>query len=279
MTAATATFHVMLPAMKDLFERWSDTVDGIFAGASGQVGGLQISATGVIIFLAVGLGLFGLLRGLRYLIRVSRFTARRKSTLMVALTVVEIIVALAYVVSAVPMVFEGNPEYSPYFAVLVVLGVVWISWVAARDLVHGIFFQIGRVCKVGDTVAVGEVRGKVIQLGYRVLIVEQASGEEVLIPYTRLTRETIQRQPADPGATRHAFRVTPTGNVAAGLPLADAIARIQLAAFNHHWSSAGHKAQVQMLDDGTLEVGVFVLDPKFAPAVEASVRKALQTAA
>lgn len=232
---------------------------------------LQISVVGVIVFLAIGIGLIGLFRGLRYLLRVSRVSRRRKVALHTTLTVLETVAGLAYVVSAVPMLFHGQPEYSPYFAVLVVVAVLWISWVGIRDLIHGVFFKAGRTCRPGDRVVVGAVEGRVQRLGYRVLEVVTAQGDEVLVPYGQLSRGTITRRAADVGSVRHAFHLTPP----AGVPVTVVTDAIELATFTHHWASAAHPTQVTLTEGGELEVAIFALDPLRGPEIEASVRRAM----
>jgi len=232
---------------------------------------LQISAVGIILFIAVGLGLIGLFQGLRYLLRVSRVARRRKVALHTTLTVLETIAGLAYVVSSVPMIFQGQPQYSPYFAVLVIIAVLWISWVAIRDLVHGVFFKAGRTCRPGDRVVVGAVDGRVQRLGYRVLEVVTAQGDEVLVPYSQLSKAAITRRAADVGAVRHAFQLTPPS----GVPLTAVTETIELATFTHHWASAAHPTQVTLTEQGDLEVAVFALDPLRGPEIEDAVRTAV----
>ncbi|TNF25869.1 MAG: mechanosensitive ion channel [Deltaproteobacteria bacterium] len=233
---------------------------------------LQISAVGIIVFVAVGLGLIGLFQGLRYLLRVSRVSRRRRVTLHTSLTVVETIAGLAYVVSSVPMIFQGEAQYSPYFAVLVVVAVLWISWVAIRDLVHGVFFKAGRTCRPGDRVVVGDVDGRVHRLGYRVLEVTTAQGDDVLVPYSQLARATLTRRAADVGAVRHAFTLAPPP----GVPLTAVTEAVELAAFTHHWASAAHPTQVTLTQDGALEVAVFALDGLRGPEIEDTVRAAVK---
>lgn len=235
----------------------------------------QLSATGLIFFLAIGLGLFALMRGLHYLLEVSRVPKRRKATLGTALTVFETVLALGYVVSAVPMIFGGRSEYTPYYALLVAIAMLWIGWIAARDLVHGIFFKAGRACRVGEQVVLrgegDDVRGRVSRLGYRALALTTSRGQEVLIPYGQVARRTVVREPTSAGAVRHTFRLAAPPGVSLGR-VRDAAA---LAAFNCHWASASRELHVELVDGGALELGVYALDALHGPDVEAAVRGAV----
>lgn len=241
------------------------------AEGTSEVGAFEISPMGVLLFLAVGVGLFGVFQGARYLLRVARVARGRREAYATTLTVVETLVGLAYLVSAVPMLFSGRPETSPYFAALIVAVVLWVAWVAGRDLVHGVFFKAGRACRVGDRVELDGVEGRVAALGYRVLVLDQGGGKEARIPYAKAARATLTREPVDLGVTRHVFRVVP----AEGVALSEAHEAARRAVFNAHWASPGHEAEVEVAPDGALEIGVYALDPLHAPDIEAAVRSAL----
>jgi len=242
------------------------------AAEAGAGATFQISPLGVILFLGVGLGLFALMRGLRCGVRITRLPRRRKAALETGVTVLETLVGLAYILSAIPMIFRGQPQHSPYFAIIVVAGVIWVAWVATRELLHGVFFKAGRGCRPGDQITVGEVKGTVKRLGFKALIVMTPRGEEVQVPYSRLSRETLVRVPASVGAVRHAFQLSPPAEV----PLSQVAARVRLAAFSSHWASAAHEPEVELVGDGRLEVGVFALDALRGPEIEAAVRAAVE---
>lgn len=252
-------------------ERFVGALASVDALNGADVGAFEISPMGVLLFLAVGVGLFGLFQGARYLVRVARVPRGRREAYETTLTVVETLAGLAYVVSAVPMLFSGRPETSPYFAALIVAVVLWVAWVAGRDLVHGVFFKAGRACRVGDRVALDGVEGRVARLGYRVLLLDQGGGKEVRIPYAKAARATLTREPVDLGVTRHVFRV----DAPAGVPLSAAHEAARRAVFNAHWASPGHEAEIAVADDGVFEIGVYALDPLHAPDIEAAVRSAL----
>jgi len=149
--------------------------------------------------------------------------------------------------------------------------VLWVSWVAVRDLVHGVFFKAGRVCRPGDVVSVGGTTGRVEALGYRFLTLVTSRGDEVVMPYSAVSRETVVRAPVEAGAARYAFRLERP----AGLDVPRVVRAVRLAAFNHPWSSAAHDAEVELGSDGALEVGVYALDALSGPAIEARVREAV----
>jgi small-conductance mechanosensitive channel len=232
---------------------------------------LQISASGLIFFLAIGVGLFALVRGARYLVSVSRLSKRRKAAFQTGLTVFATVLSLGYIVSAVPMVFTGRSEYSPYYALLVAAALLWVGWVSLRDLLQGIFFKAARATRVGEQVTIGDMRGRVSRLGYRVLALTTARGQEVLIPWGEVVRKTIIREPASPGAVRHTFVVAPLSEV----PLARVTETARRAAFNCHWASASRETQIELLEGGELELGVYALDALYGREIEASVRDAL----
>ena len=232
---------------------------------------LGVSLSGVLAFVLIGLLVFGALQAARAFVRVSRWPRSRRVALETAVSALEVVAGFVYVLSAVPTVFSGRAEYSPYFAAVVAAAVLWVSWVAVRDLVHGVIFKAARVCRPGDVITLGGAQGRVARLGYRHLTLITARGDEVVLPYGVVSRETLVRAPVEAGAARHAFHLPRPG----GVDLPRVTRAVQLAAFTHPWASAAHESEVALGPDETLEVGVYALDPLSGPAIEARVREAV----
>lgn len=243
----------------------------MIAAVATEAPAFQISATGLIFFVAIGIGLFALVRGARYLVSVSRQPKRRKAAIQTGITIFASVLAVAYIVSAVPMVFSGGAEYTPYYALIVALALVWIGWVSARDVVQGIVIKAARAVRLGERVTIGEARGRVSRLGYRVLALTTSRGQEVLIPYGEVARETIVREAVGRGGVRHNFVLQPPE----GLSLARVSEMVRRAAFNCHWASTSHETQIELLEGGALEIGVYALDAIYGPDVEMAVRDAV----
>lgn len=232
----------------------------------------NIDAFGLVLFLLLGGLLFALMRGLRYLLRRSGMRRARRDAILRMLPVIETTVALFYVLGAIPLVFSEHEAYSPVVLGAVILGLVLVNWFAIRDLAAGLVLRAGRVAEVGDEIALEGRQGRVSRLGLRVLALETAAGQELLIPYSQLSRATIVRTPKVDGAHLRRFRV------ALERPDLDVLDRQRLihhTALNHHWHSLVHEPVVELGAGNSFEVTIFTLDASRAPDVEAAVRRAL----
>ncbi len=110
-------------------------------------------------------------------------------------------------------------------------------------------------------------------LELRTLAIETPTGDEAIIPYSELSRQSMVRTPIPDGAFRHAFSVCPPR----GVPVSGAEAAIRRHALCSHWSSIVREPQVESAADGTLQVTVFALSQHRGPDIEASVRAGLAT--
>ena len=231
----------------------------------------EVSAFGAVLFLVLAILLFGFFRMIRYFLRVMPLTKSRRNALNRVLPTVEILVGLLYVLSAIPLVFKDHPDYSPVVLTIILAGVVWVSWFAIRDFMAGVFLKAGKICRVGDHVRLDGIEGRVKQMGFRVLEVVSSTGDEIVVPYSRISRQSISRLPNVDGLARHCFRLV----LPSTIPLLQAKQRVWGAALNDHWASLKRDPQVDVAADGSLEVTVYALTPDHGPVIEQSIRDQL----
>ena len=231
----------------------------------------EVSAFGAVLFLLLAILLFGLFRLVRHLLRIAPMRKSRRSALFRIMPTIEILVGLLYILSAVPLVFKDHPDYSPVVLTIILVGVVWVSWFAIRDFMAGIFLKAGKVCRVGDQVRLDGIEGRVKHMGFRVLEVVSPGGDEIVVPYSRISRQSISRLPNVDGLARHSFRLElpPT------LPSLDAKRSVWRSALNDHWISLKRDPQVDIAADGSLDVTVYALTPDHGPLIEQSIREQL----
>jgi small-conductance mechanosensitive channel len=235
-------------------------------------GQFEVSALGAVIFLLLALLLFGLFHALRYLLKVLPMTKARRSALLRVLPTAELLAGLLYVLSAIPLVFKDHPDYSPIVLSVMLGGVVWVSWFAIRDFMAGVFLKAGKVCRTGDHVRLDGIEGRVKSMGFRVVEIVSASGDEIVVPYSRISRQSISRLPTVDGLARHSFRI----DVPPGLPPLQAKAMVWTAALNDHWASLKRDPQVDIASNGSLDITVYALTPDHGPLIEQSVRGQLE---
>lgn len=183
---------------------------------------------------------------------------------------VGVVVVLAYLAFGFLVIFEREEHFA-----WVVLGLsllfVAFAWSPLYDLISGVAFRASRVCRHGDHIRVGDVEGRVVRVGTRVLVVRTRSGDEAVLYYGRLVRDAFRRTQSLTGAHVHSFTVD--------APAPDELVRfrrlVMRATSLCHWSSILHRPRFEATEDGKLEISVYALHRDYAPMVEAAVRQAL----
>ncbi len=100
----------------------------------------------------------------------------------------------------VPIVFivEGRlvPDFDGPRALgrglgFIVLAIAALPWL--RSVFHGLVFALELRYHLGDDLQVGAVKGRVVALGVRALTLRAPDGTDAVVPYERLTSETVIR--------------------------------------------------------------------------------------
>ncbi|MEM9456527.1 MAG: mechanosensitive ion channel domain-containing protein [Myxococcota bacterium] len=217
-----------------------------------------------------GLVLFWLLRLLAFLLEMSPLPPRLRTSLLRFAPVVDLVVAVAYVASALVELMAAEPEFA-WILIALVVTLVAFSWSALYDIVLGVVFRVARVCQVGDLVQVDEIDGRVLKVGARALVLQTRDGDEAVVPYGRIGRRTLRRTQSVSGAYVHSFVLEPP----VGREFAELKQQVIEAAMRSHWASAVHQAKVERRAGGLVEVSIFSHDADHAPIVEQAVRESL----
>jgi small-conductance mechanosensitive channel len=181
---------------------------------------------------------------------------------------------LLYALYVARTLLEGHEEYLLGVLMLIVGAFVFASWFAIRDVINGMFLKAGRITSIGDHVRIGDVHGRVEHMGLRTMTVETSSGDEAILPYSTIARDSIMRTPSTENTALHTFAV----GLPRGLSVVDAKTRIRHAALQNHWTSLVREPDISFGNDEQLEVSVFALDVDHGPAIETAVRAALAKA-
>lgn len=228
-----------------------------------------------VAFLVLGaVALIAVLKALTRLLSALPLPPSVRTNLGRGAPVLGLTVVIAYIAFAALLISMREPLFAWVLAALVALLIVF-AWSPLYDLMAGVAFRAGRVCQVGDHVSVGDVEGRVVRLGSRVLVLRTRSGDEAVLPYGKIHRNTLRRTQSVPGAHVHSF-------VVEGAPLEELPTlrrRLIEAALRCPWSAVLHDPKVEQRQDGRLEVSVFALHADYAPLVEAAVRRALEVQA
>ncbi len=225
----------------------------------------------IIVVVAAALLLIALLLGARQLLEIVPLSKARRETLSRAGPVAATVMALLYCLWSVRLLFRSAPTYMPLLVGLVLVGFTIASWPAIRDFTAGVFIKAGRVCREGDHVRVGEVHGRIVRMGQRVLVIETGDGDEAIVPYAHIARERLLRTSGGDAVTPHVFTIPRPPS----LPLAELKRTIRHSAMAVHWSALSREPDVAADDADQLEITVYAVDPDRRFEIETAVRGAL----
>ena len=237
-----------------------------------MTGAVEISTFWTLSLFLGGLLLVALMRGLRHLIEHLPVSQSRRETFQRLMPLGEIIIGLLYVLISIPVILDHDPTTTPMVTAAILAGGVTVIWFAIRDFVHGVLLKASDVCRVGDHIQFGEVGGRLKRLDYRVMAVETSTGDEILVPYGQVSRQSITRSPVSDGQHRHGFAVYASGERSPST-IRDLLFE---AAWTHHWSVIARPPLIEPRDDGGFDVTVFALDALHTQDIEAAVRDAIR---
>jgi hypothetical protein len=224
-----------------------------------------------LVLLTMGaVALVALLRLATFFLRVIPAPMRVRESMQRFAPVFGLTVLIAYVASGVAVLLAREPEFAAVLVSLVVV-LVMFAWAPLYDLIGGVAFRFSRLCREGDHVRVGEIDGRVLEIGMRSLVVQTRQGDEAVLPYGKINRQTLRRTQSVIGAHVHAFVIDQSPDD----DFASLKRHIIRSASRCHWASVVHEPKVERRDDNKVEVSVYALDADHAPEVETAVRKAL----
>ena len=231
------------------------------------------SGLDLLLLVVGGLLVAGLLRGLVVLSQLLPVRQSVRDGVVRFAPLVGLTVAIAYAASAVAVLLAREPEFATVLVAFMVL-LIAFAWAPLHDLVSGVVFRLGRVCREGDVVRAGDVEGRVLRVGVRALVLHTKRGDEAVVPYGKIARGALRRTQTVAGAHLHTFFV----DASAAESFADFKARVVRAALRSHWASVVHEPKIVLGEDGRVEVGVYALDADHAPALETEMRRTLASA-
>lgn len=211
--------------------------------------------------------LFAGLRMLGFLVRVLPVPTRLRETLRRFAPVLGLTVLVAYAAASLTLLYLRVG----YVAVLVLAALVAFGWAPLYDVISGVAFRFGGSCREGDQVKVGDVEGRVLEVGMRSLVVQTRQGDEAVVPYGKIIHQTLRRTQSLSGAHVHAFVI----EAPAGKDFSSLKRDVIQAAVRCHWASVVHAPKVERREGNTVEVSVYALDADHAPLVESAVRASL----
>ncbi len=232
----------------------------------------EISELTVLEFLLIGVLLF---LGLRIVQKGLTFYMRRKQANPIInrfFPIVEFSIWIVFLIWGAKHIFQTGIAGSVVLLVLMVGVLTWAGSFVARDWIAGVVFKAEDRYRVDDIINFQNTRGQLTNLGYRSLTIATADGRTIEIPYSALVREgAIEKIPREAACT--AFQLS----VPVLEPFPEVQQKLQIVALCAPWSSIIRKPQIRLLSRQeshyTVEVAAYMIDPIFAPEVEAYVKQ------
>ncbi len=196
---------------------------------------------------------------------VSRATKARAQAWLPVLA----LVALAlYVTVALHWLLDGSGLGWAVPLLLIAVGVA-AGWSAMRDIADGVVVRSSQAYRVGDYLSLGDLAGRVVELGWRYLVLETRDGTVATLPYAHLARRVVQRAPRADHAHFHVFRLP----LPDGVPVPELKRAVRRALLLSPWCLYRRAPEVRAVG-GELEIVVGLVDADHEAEAEEQARTA-----
>lgn len=145
----------------------------------------------LLIFIVTGFALFFLFR---MLFRVSKALLRKAAFRKLGITLLpllELVLWVAYAFWGAHIFFGAHLYYDLVVGAMVILLLVAVSWYVFRDFLAGVLLKAEKSLEPGQMIRTPSAGGKIKSLGSRYLELVNEEGEEVRIPYAKLSNEVF----------------------------------------------------------------------------------------
>ncbi|MCB1144606.1 MAG: mechanosensitive ion channel [Leptospiraceae bacterium] len=233
---------------------------------------IQIPVMNFIEFFVLGIGLFVFLNFLG--IFLSRFSLKRaigKKIYRIYPTL-QVFLFVYYAIWVFANIFTIEPMYYYISSLLIVLLSVAIHWNFLRDISAGVVLKAEDRLKVGNSIQIGERFGRVLEIGYRGIILEDEKGDKIRLPYSYMAGEIISNRNGKKLITSHSFSIDGNRN---NIP--ELRKKIEKIALYHRWTPPSQPPT--LIADGTtagqILVTVYTLGEFNGLQVEEKIRREL----
>ena len=224
----------------------------------------NISYTSVIWFIALGVGIFLLFRFLKKLIYYwipSRQNRHLKFERL--LPVIEGIVWFAWVMWGAQDVFSNKRLYTLIILAIIAIIIVSMSWFAIRDFIAGVVLKLEGAFNIGERIKVRDVEGRVKELGYFSVKLENFQGEVITMPYSSVSGVKRTLSKSGDKVKNHTFTLQLSKKYA----VTETIEQAKSVILNTPWASITQKPHIKLIEENqevyTFEVIVYSLHQRY----------------
>ncbi len=234
----------------------------------------NISYYSVIWFIVLGVGIFLLFRFIKRLVNYWLPEQRTQQVkLERLLPVVEGIVWFSWVMWGVQGVFNNKLVYTLIILGIMLVIIVALSWFAIRDFIAGIVLKLEGAFTIGERIKVQDLEGRVKELGYFGVKLENFRGEIMSVPYSAVSGVTRVQPKSSEAIKNHSFRLdlpkkyTPTTS----------IDKIRELILNTPWAAITKRPHIKLVIEGeahyTFEIIIYSLHSRYFQKTETHLRK------
>ena len=234
----------------------------------------NISYYSVIWFILLGIGIFLLFRFLKKLINYW-IPERKNRTLKYErlLPVLEGIIWFSWVIWGVQGVFNNKLVYSLIILGLLVVIIISLFWFAIRDFIAGVILKLEGAFNIGERIKVKEMEGRVKELGYFGMKLENFQGEIISMPYSAVSGVTRVQSKSNDKVKNHSFQFELSRKYA---PV-ESIEKIRESILNTPWASVTKPPHIQLINNSqehyTFDIIVYSLHPRYFQKIETHLQK------
>lgn len=153
------------------------------------------------------------------------------------------------------------------------LAFAWTARRAIEDFVTGALLRMEGGVERGRRIGVAGASGRIARLGYRSLEIEADDGSTLRLPWRKVAGDAIRLREGASASRSHSFTIT----VPRTRPIERVLDELPAAALVSPWASTTRLPEVRLKAETdqsyVLEVTAHALDARFAPQIEADIRK------
>jgi len=217
-----------------------------------------------IIFLILTFLIFSIFRLFRPIMKYFKFTEARKQFITRYLPVSELIIWIIFLGGMSQYYYYK--EYPLLLAPAIIFTAIlfFLAWFALKDVIAGIVTKTSGHIKVHDIITVSGFTGRVIQLSYTHLLVEDNSGKVFTIPYSTINPSTIVRHSSSQTLLPHTFLFACNNN---GTDAAKITEQLKKEILILPWASQKKEPRIVILEETdktiTFRITIFSVDESF----------------
>lgn len=108
-----------------------------------------------------------------------------------SIPIIEIFVWLFYLIWTINNLFGDKFFYPTLVISIIIFVLIFGGWFIARDFISGMILKTDPAIVLGCKIKFNDIEGKILDLGYLIMIIESSEGEKVMIPYRKLNGEQL----------------------------------------------------------------------------------------